>query len=396
MLVSVIVPTYNRLAYLPDAIDSALGQSYPEVEVIVVDDGSTDGTTGMLHATYGERIQCIWQENEGESSARNEALSRSRGSLVAFLDSDDVWATRKLEKQVSFLREHPDTGMVSCHVGVVDDAGELVQAGPLHPEQSTDSVSVEALALRSPVHASTVLVRRAVLNVAGRFDQRLRYGEDWDLCLRVAAHTPIGFVQERLAYLRTHSNTQSRYVISRRQARRRLEDRVSIIQRDFKSLPGERSNLVALQAQALAQEYARAAVLATLHDDQDEARRLAARAIQLDHERWAEGPDFVDLIGRYTVAVGKEYGYSAAANLMGNALAILPPEMAGVTRSKRGAAGDAHMELAFANHERHKPGAALRHGLAALYYNPRWLTNRGVLSLLTRSALSSLAIQRHS
>src|SRR5690242_13247080 len=111
MLVSVIIPTYNGTAFLRETIDSALAQTYPAVEVIVVDDGSTDDTAAVI-AEYGDRIKGIAQANSGTSAARNTGIRASSGDYIAFLDHDDLWAPIKLARQMRVLRDHPELGMV--------------------------------------------------------------------------------------------------------------------------------------------------------------------------------------------------------------------------------------------------------------------------------------------
>jgi len=113
--VSVVIPTYNHDAYLGAAIESVLGQTCPPDEIIVVDDGSTD-RTGEIARGYGEPVRCIRQENQGMGVARNTGLREARGSLIALLDSDDLWLERKLELQCAYLAEHPETDMVYAHM----------------------------------------------------------------------------------------------------------------------------------------------------------------------------------------------------------------------------------------------------------------------------------------
>src|SRR3954470_1810603 len=117
--VSVIIPTYNYARYLPQAIDSALGQTHAPLEVIVVDDGSTDDTPRVLEA-YASRIRVIRQANQGAGAARNAGIAAARGEYVAFLDSDDLWRRDKLELQLARFREEPDLGLVHAGVETVD------------------------------------------------------------------------------------------------------------------------------------------------------------------------------------------------------------------------------------------------------------------------------------
>ena len=120
-LITVIVVNYNYGRYLGECIDSVLAQTYPNIEVIVVDDGSTDNSLSILQP-YGERILIIQQENKGVSAARNAGLLKSKGQWIAFLDSDDAWRPEKLQEQSTYLQD-PAVGMVFCGVEYTDDSG---------------------------------------------------------------------------------------------------------------------------------------------------------------------------------------------------------------------------------------------------------------------------------
>jgi glycosyltransferase involved in cell wall biosynthesis len=112
---SVVIPAYNREAYLGEAIASVLAQTYPVDEIIVVDDGSTDRTAAIARS-YGQPVRCISQENQGTGAARNTGLNAARGSLIALLDSDDLWLERKLERQAAYLQANPGTDLVFCQM----------------------------------------------------------------------------------------------------------------------------------------------------------------------------------------------------------------------------------------------------------------------------------------
>ena len=126
--VSVVIPTHNHAGYIRQAIDSALAQTSAPLEVIVVDDGSTDETPRIL-ADYGGRIRAIRQSNAGVSVARNTGIAAAAGDLIALLDSDDSWAPTKLERQIARLSADPGVGLVHCGSERVDEAGRRLSAG---------------------------------------------------------------------------------------------------------------------------------------------------------------------------------------------------------------------------------------------------------------------------
>src|SRR4051812_14761864 len=124
-LVSVLIPTYNRAREVVVAIESALRQTYSNIELIVVDDGSTDDTRRLI-AGYDDRVRYLYQENAGVSAARNFAMRHARGEFLAFLDSDDVWKNWRIESQVAALRRHPEAGLAWTDMTAVDDTGRVI------------------------------------------------------------------------------------------------------------------------------------------------------------------------------------------------------------------------------------------------------------------------------
>jgi glycosyltransferase involved in cell wall biosynthesis len=181
--VSVVIPVYNGAQTIRRAIDSALGQSWKEREVIVVDDGSTDGTFALLEG-YGNRIRAIHQSNCGVALARNAAIEQAKGDYVAFLDADDEWLPEKLEIQVGVLRSMPD-------VGVLGGGSEWKKGGEGRFQvPASREVSLESLLFGNPLCTSTVVVRTSILRESSlRFWQELQGPEDWHLWIRLAGRT---------------------------------------------------------------------------------------------------------------------------------------------------------------------------------------------------------------
>jgi glycosyltransferase involved in cell wall biosynthesis len=185
--VSVVIPTYNRAATVVEAVESALAQTVAPAEVIVVDDGSTDGTRERL-APYAGRIVYLRQENKGVSAARNAGVGAATGELIAFLDSDDVWHPRKLEVQLHYLLEHPETALVGA--AAFTDSG---RNWPGLPEGAPPAsrLRLAEIVLRSPFPTSAVVVRKSCLDAVGDFDTGLRNSEDRDLYIRVCGRYPV-------------------------------------------------------------------------------------------------------------------------------------------------------------------------------------------------------------
>ena len=227
-LVSVVVPTYNRAALVVAAVRSALAQTWTRLEVVVVDDGSTDDTAAALAALADDRVRYVRQDNAGVSAARNRALAEARGDLVAFLDSDDSWLPWKLEAEVAVLDRHPDAGLVWTDMCAVDDAGRVVSERYLRrmytayryfgPERFAQGGRLDELwpacpaelaATPCPVgdvypwivmgnllHTSTVMLRRSWQERVGWFGEDLLpgAGEDYDFYVRVTRLGPVAFI----------------------------------------------------------------------------------------------------------------------------------------------------------------------------------------------------------
>lgn len=196
-LVSVIIPTYNRWEYLRQTIESVLGQTYPNVEIIVVDDGSTDETPDGLQV-YGDRIRVITQTNQGGTAARNSGIKVATGAYLTFLDHDDLMLPAKLERQIALLEAHPGLGAAHCRWEYIDPQGKVLdKIGPL-PEGNLHS----ALILGCFLWSGAPVVRRTFIEQVGGFDTSI-WSSDWDIWLRLSAVDCVfGCVQEVLGAYR--------------------------------------------------------------------------------------------------------------------------------------------------------------------------------------------------
>lgn len=192
--VSVIIPTFNRAHTLPRAVDSVLSQTHQADAVIVVDDGSTDKTAETVAKRY-PRVRYIYQENHGVSAARNTGITRTDSDWLALLDSDDEWLPEKLERQMTALNE--DKAMRICHTDEIwIRNGKRVN--PMKKHAKSGGWIFENCLPLCCVSPSSVVIHRSVFDEVGLFDDSFPTCEDYDLWLRIAAHYPFLYLEEKL------------------------------------------------------------------------------------------------------------------------------------------------------------------------------------------------------
>lgn len=205
--VSIVMPTYNSSAHVEAALRSILQQTYPDYEIIVVDDGSDDNTLDIVRAVApGARV--FKQPHGGAAAARNRGIRESNGEFVAFQDSDDLWHPTKLEKQIAAMDSVPSVGMVMCgHKALTSDGERTSWSGANKSKLLVEGDSVLNIFLNSGVATPSVVVRRAVLDEVGLFEEQLQVGEDENLWLRIAYKFPIESVDEILITVRVHDRS---------------------------------------------------------------------------------------------------------------------------------------------------------------------------------------------
>jgi len=204
--VTVAITTYNQAAYIGATIQSVLNQTYTDYEIVIVDDGSTDDTPGVV-AQFGDRIRYIRQENRGVAGSRNRAVEESRGTLIALLDGDDLWDPPKLARQVQFYDEHPHVGLVAVECRLISTSGEVLHQEKRPRTQVFESPTVpyalgdfhlgffEGCLIAT---TSQVMIPAAVLRDIGP-SRPYRVSSDYDLYLRIACKYQVAFINEALA-----------------------------------------------------------------------------------------------------------------------------------------------------------------------------------------------------
>jgi glycosyltransferase involved in cell wall biosynthesis len=210
--VSVVITCYNYGRFLPEAVDSALGQTHGDLEVIVVDDGSTDETPELVARWRDEpRFRHVRQENAGQAAAKNHGARLARSPLVAYLDADDRWHPEKLARQVPRFGR-AEVGVVYCLSLLMDQAGRTWHPPPRKPRRAPRAGQVTAaLLFENFVPFSSSVIRRDLLQRVGGFDENLAMAIDWDLWLRISRHCAFDWVDAYLVDYRIgHGDQMSR------------------------------------------------------------------------------------------------------------------------------------------------------------------------------------------
>ena len=205
--VSVIIPTYNRAQFLSFAIESALKQTFTDLEIIVSDDKSTDHTRKVVKSFKDRRIRYVYNDgNRGPSATRNTAILSSEGEYIAFLDDDDEWLPEKLKIQVNLMDKSPRSicGVYSNRLKINKSNGEIISTDP-GAEKLKGNLLFQ-LVIKSPIHTSTVLVRKKCLEEVGLFNETISYMEDRDLWIRLSMNWDFEYINEPLIKVFFHRN----------------------------------------------------------------------------------------------------------------------------------------------------------------------------------------------
>ena len=458
-LVSVIIPTYNRASLLTETINSVLAQTYPVVEIIVVDDGSADNTAEVV-AEYGDRVTYLQQENQGETIARNLGIQVSKGAYLSFLDDDDLILPTKIEKQVQVLVTCPQVSVVYCRHYHVDEKGNLLGKSGLLPEGDI----LLPLALGDFIWSGAPLIRRECVEAVGGYDANLpwrgKYGEDWDLWLQLAlAGYQFACVQEPLGAYRlnrvgqtaqtaikpseegnlatlqklfSHPNVSvavvearnriysacylwlsSRYYVAQdwpnaqRTLREaviacpellvqpdewlekmmgqalsyRVTDPIAFVQTMLTQLPPEAEPLRRYQIKLLSRVHTLVALRHYSREEWSEAQAHLRQAIQLDPAIVTEPTFFAETVGHNALHLPVPDPQWYVVQVLDH----LPEGGQGLKGLRPRLLGQVSLGRAFEAYANQQRGATVHQVLHALRYQPVFLKNRGVLSILLKS-----------
>lgn len=375
---SVVIPSFNHKQYVQQCVDSVLRQAYREFEVIVVDDGSTDGSLDILRA-YGDAITLICQANRGTQAARNAAIAASSGELIAILDSDDFWLPHKLAAQVALFEARPELGLVYAFADTVNPAGERTSIGwHLGAAVTHPAGALAQLLLGCHVPALTAVFRRTCIDDVGLFDESLLGSGDWDLWIRIAARYPIACVEQVLACYRIHPTNTTKLLFRTKAIR---TEHTQVLHKAFE-LPQVKSLPQEIRDRALARTHLSAAEAEAMGGDAAQAGIELRTAIELDPTLLHDGNWLEARLLLWSQL-------HAAASLLPNpyrryAAEVFPP-LADVvphtSRLRRRVLSLSTMGVVFSAHaagDHRRVRQLLPTGVSA---DPHWLLNPGVWSI---------------
>lgn len=203
--ISVIIHTFNNEKFIAETVESVLRQTYNDYEIIVVDDGSEDGTRDAL-LPYMQKIRYHYKENGGIASAKNAGISLSNAEFIAFLDHDDLWVPDKLKIQMEHFNNNPQVGLVYAKYTSFKSDKEL----RTKPKKGYSGWIFKELLSKSFIQTSTVIVKKECLNAVGPYDESFKLADEYDMFLRVAKRFQCGFVDKELTRYRVHDRNASR------------------------------------------------------------------------------------------------------------------------------------------------------------------------------------------
>lgn len=224
--VSVVIPTYNRAHLIGESIQSVLAQTFPDFQLIIVDDGSSDGTETVVKGFNDPRIRYIYQENRGISGAQNTGIRQAEGQYIAFLGSDDLWLPKLLELEVPILDTNPDVDLVYSKAQAIDADGNL-KGQILGAFQKYPGETFKSELYGDSVCTITAVMRRQCFDRVGLFDENLSTRVDWDMWVRMAKHYRFAHIDKVLAHFRIHPG---------RYTRTRLDDFAKVCENGIKVL----------------------------------------------------------------------------------------------------------------------------------------------------------------
>jgi hypothetical protein len=371
--VSVFLASYNHARYIGKTLDSVLAQTFRDIEIVVVDDGSTDGSHEILldyQQRYPDTIRYFThpgRANKGVSITSNVGIEKSRGEYLAWLGSDDIWLPEKLAKQVDYLAHHLEAGMVYSLAYVIDENDNQY---PGVAGKALGRPALNQLILANDLPASSVMVRRSCLDDVGVFDEKLIYS-DWDLWIRIAAKYEIGCTAEPLVMYRVHGRNMS---VSG-QPEIKLKRNLQVIEAAVAHVPGVNKSLI---DQATAHAHFGAALDYFAAGQSDEAQQHITEVKRLLHTPLPLPPDelteFVVAYAMHSLPVSHR-DTEGRVHFLKRVFSNLAPDLESKAIAKL------YITDAFRSHSQGDAPLTRQNIVRAMRLDASWLRNKGVLSI---------------
>jgi glycosyltransferase involved in cell wall biosynthesis len=391
--VSVVMSVYNAERYVEEAIESILGQTFRDFEFIIVDDGSTDTTSEILHNFDDERIMLVENDgNIGLTRSLNKGLQMARGKYIARMDADDISLYERLEKQVQFLDTHPDVGLVGSAVIYIDPDGKELGVQRV----CTENIHQALLNVEFCWWHSATAFRSECLESVGPYREGFRYAQDYDLWLRIAEKYDVASLSEPLVKLRLHPESisvarrthQRTYVLlavelAKQRRATGWEDLDALLGGIRETAP---DSLPTLTLEEFGHAYLRTACLDYQVGEIAKAKTALTEAISHAPALLRETDRFLQSIVYY----GLTYATTLTSRLgalqfIDTVFSNLPPAAEGLAGLKSRAIGQVYAITAFENYAAGNP-LQVRHNIVrAVYHDPSWLANKGLFSIFVES-----------
>lgn len=376
-VVSVVIPTRNRKMYLRQAIKSVLAQSYIEFEIIVIDDGSSDGTLNLARSFDDPRVRFISQMTAGPSEARNRGMRAANGDYIAFLDDDDLFLPRKLERQVAYLEANAAVDLVASGMQLINENGQNLQVWRTWQDQP--ELTLLNCLYSCPVLPSAVLLRKGALAQLDQwFDPGLRRCVDRDFFLQFMLEGfRMAWLPEILSAYRVHGTSLQRDAAACAYARVKVLDKVFANSNLPPKIGAERLRI-----------YGYTHIGSACHSYSTGEIRLAKRDLVQAWEYLEEvrGEDTSRTILRLIAGFAGTFHVSDPTTYLNTVFDNLPSKLSWLAQYRDYALSIFYMGNVFTSHQNGGP-VSLRDWTRGVILDPHWLRNRGVWSILIRSAL---------
>lgn len=385
--VSVIIPTYNAGKFLSQAIQSVLGQTYSDIECIVVDDGSTDNTIEIISIFKG-KIQYILQDNQGPSVARNTGIQNSTGDLIAFLDADDYWTRDKIFKQVVEFKDKPKLGLLYTQVTLVDINNTMIKKwlgqGTPWPSPGKEAFA-RCILLDDFIIAglSTMMINRKCFESYGLFQSDIVQAEEWPLALAISKNWQIDLIKEPLAFYRVYGS----YLPEKLNYRKAQTTWEYIVTQGLEKCSEQ--EIKELKNRALALVYLNGAFVDYGVELVQDAKGRLLKALELDRNIFYESVlVFLKRLTDFSVHLRDAITpIQETIHYLNFVFDNLPDELMFLSYHRNDAISSAFVVSAFEAYSRDDFVSTMRSVCHALIKDKRMVQNRGLLSIFLKSII---------